>query len=501
MPSLRFPVLSSVRALSLCVGAFAAIVPLSAQCPDGAPPPCRGVRAAAAPANSIAVLYFDNLSRDTSYAYLADGLTEEIIATLGKVRRLNVKSLYASQQFRGRPSTSTAALGRALGASYLLRGSVRPTAGRVRVTYELLAAGNGTHVAGDVLERGGAEVAGVPGDIAATVATAIVGPLLPAERTILARRPTDNAEAHDLYLRALHAAESWSQQGPTAALAFLDRAIALDSGFANAWAAKAVALTMLADGYENPREMYAKVRQAAAAALQRDSTSALAWAMVGVGAVTLDYDMERWSQFSLRALALDPRLIWGHIGLGTARIVQRRLDEGRAVLRSGWDLDTLDAVAAVGFLWGFKFSGMMESLAVYLPRMRAALTAEDRQAYEGLLAFSRGDFASAARQLEWRYYGGFVAGELVRALVATGRSDAARATVDSMLAARTPGYYNALALAKAYVALGDRDRAFEWLERGREEQTWWLIWLRLDPMWEPLRADPRFAALLARTRL
>jgi TolB-like protein len=480
--------------------AIFAAAPLAAQCPDGAPPPCRGA-AARVPANSIAVLYFDNLSRDTSYAYLADGLTEEIIASLGKVRRLNVKSLYASQQFRGRPVSSPGAIGRVLGAAYLLRGSVRPAAGRVRVTYELLAAANGTHVAGDVLERGGAEVAGVPGDIAAAVATAIVGPLLPAERTILARRPTDNAEAHDLYLRALHAADSWSQQGPQAALVYLDRAIALDSGFANAYAAKAVASAMLADGFELPREAYTRVREAAGAALRRDSTSALAWAMMAIGGMTRDYDMDRVAQLSRKAIALDPQVNWGHILLGTAWIVQRRTDEALAALRRGWAVDSLDAAGAVGLLWGFQFSGMTESLAVYLPRMHAALSAEDRQAYEGLLHYYRGDFSAAAGQLNWRYYGGFVAGELVHSLVATGRSEVARATVDSMTAARTPGYYNALALAKAYVALGDRDRAFEWLDRANQEQTFWLIWLRLDPLWAPLRSDPRFDALLARTKL
>jgi TolB-like protein len=450
-------------------------------------------------ANSVAVLYFDNLSRDTSNAYLADGLTEEIIAELGKVRRLDVKSLYASQQFRGKPVPSPSAVGRALGAAFLLRGSVRPAAGGVHVTYELIRAANGAHAAGDVLDRTGAELAGAPGDIAAAVAAAIVGDLRPDERASLARRPTGNADAHDLYLRALHAADSWSQEGPRAAIDYLDRAIALDPDFANAYAAKAVAIAMLADGFESPREAYGHVREAAAAALRRDSSSALAWAMTGIGNLN-DGDMEHAAAIGQRAVALDPHLNWGHILFGTARVAQGRFDEGVPALRRGWEVDSLDAVGAVALLWGFHFAAMDDSLGLYVPRMRAALDSESAAAYRGMVFAARGDWATAAATLSWHYYGGFVAGLLVRALVATGRPDAARATVDSMLAARTRGYYNPVALAKAYAVLGDRDRAFQWLDRARQDGTMWLIWLKVDPEWAPLRGDPRFTVLLESLR-
>ena len=484
------------------LGVLAPVRPVTAQCPDGTPPPCsRPAARPAAATNSVAVLYFDNLSRDTSTAYLADGLTEEIVAALGKVRRLEVKSLFASQQVRGRPVTNPAALGRSLGAGYLVRGSVRPAAGRVRVTWELLRAATGSHLAGDVLDRTGDGLAGAPGDIAAAVGTAILGQLQPAEQALLQRRPTGNAEAHDMYLRALHAANSWSQQGPRAAIAFLDRAIALDSGFANAYAAKAVAYGMLADGYLEPAPAYAQVRAAAAEAVRRDSGTALAWAMLSLGEIPVAYEMGRVASFAQQAIALDPHLNWAHIMLGTARVAQGRATEGLEALRRGWEADTLDAVGAVALLWGFHFSGMDDSLAVYLPRMSAALDPESDRVYRGFLAAARGDQAAAAAILDWHYYGGFAAGLLARALVATGRTAAARAMVDSMLAARTPGYYNPVAIAKAYVALGETDQAFTWLERSLEERTFWLIWLRVDPEWEPLRADPRFGALVARTRL
>ena len=108
---------------------------------------------------------------------------------------------------------------------------------------------------------------------------------------------------------------------------------------------------------------------------------------------------------------------------------------------------------------------------------------------------ARGDLRGAERLLSWRYYGGFVAGTLVRVQLALGDTVAARATVDSMLEARTPGYYNPLALARAYSVLGDRDRGMEWLQRAFDERTQWLILLRRDAELAPLRADPRYTAL------
>jgi hypothetical protein len=109
---------------------------------------------------------------------------------------------------------------------------------------------------------------------------------------------------------------------------------------------------------------------------------------------------------------------------------------------------------------------------------------------------ARGDWRGAVRLLGWRYYGGaYDAGMYVRGLLALGDSVAARATVDSMLAARTPGYYNPIALARAYTALGDMDRGIEWLGRALEERTASAVWVRQYPELAPLRADPRYAAL------
>src|SRR3989442_8191277 len=139
------------------------------QCPDGPPPPCRGARAPpgrkpGVTPTSIAVLYFDNLSRDTSDAYLADGLTEEIIARLGQLERLAVKSRAAVQRFR-RSGTDPLAAARALRVARLVTGSVRRAGNRLRVTVELVRASDREHVWGDLYDRPDADLLAVEEDV------------------------------------------------------------------------------------------------------------------------------------------------------------------------------------------------------------------------------------------------------------------------------------------------------------------------------------------------
>ena len=195
---------TAVRVLLLCVCCACASVRLAfAQCPDGTPPPCAGrtVRAVAPAPNSVAVLYFDNLSRDTSDAYLADGLTDEIILRLQQVRRLEVKSRFESQRVRGRHGAAPAALGRELATRYLVGGTIQRDGGRLVVRVELTRADRGVGVWSQRFDRTGSSVLDVIDEVARGVATGVAGELLPTEAADLARRPTADPQAYEHYVR------------------------------------------------------------------------------------------------------------------------------------------------------------------------------------------------------------------------------------------------------------------------------------------------------------
>lgn len=484
----------------LALGAVALAGRLEAQCPNGTPPPCRVARtAAAAPApNSVAVLYLTNLSRDTADAYLADGLTEEIIIRLGQVSRIDVKSRYEVQRVRNQATQEPTTLGRSLHAAYLVIGSVQRSGERVRLRYEIIRTATGARVGGDVIDRASDDLLTVESEIAQQVATAITGQLLPDERTRLARPLTSDAAAYEAYLRgaqALHS--SYAEPSLRTALGWFDRAIARDSSFAAAFAAKAEVWVYLADGFVSPVEAYGQARVAGATALALDSSQALAYSMLAVSVLTLDLDTREAERLARRALAVNPRDDQAHLVLYWSRLRENRPDEGVDEARRAWLADSLFSANGNNFVEALIYARRLDSAAALVPRLRLILPPADVDAVSAMLLAAQGHVREAGHLVNWRYYGGLYGGLSVRALLAGGDTTAARATVDSMLMARRSGYYNPVALARAYAALGNVDEGIAWLQRAIEERTQFVTYLYVDEELAPLRADPRYAALLA----
>jgi TolB-like protein len=312
-----------MRTAALCfLLAVCATAQLEAQCPDGTPAPCRGP-ARAAGANSIAVLYFDNLSRDTADAYLAQGLTEELIARLGQVPRLTVKSRYAVRRYRGETDVDPAAIGRALSVAYLVTGSVQRAGDRLRVRCELARATTGNRVWGQQYERGDGDILAITEDIARSVATGVAGQLLPGERTVLSARPTENREAFE---HQVHGDVLLAQRTPASvqrAIAEYEAAARLDPHLVSAWAKIGLAYAIWLDwGWSNdglvPPDSFLTTGVAAASrALALDSLSSdawLAWGYLQIFAHPRDFAGAEAGM--RRAVALNPRNAeaWSQLG-------------------------------------------------------------------------------------------------------------------------------------------------------------------------------------------
>ena len=221
------------------------------QCADGSPPPCRATRAdpgrkpGVAP-NSVAVLYFDNLSADTTDAYLADGLTEEVAARIGDIRRLMVKqaSREGVRRLREASPDYRIPMGRAMAVRYLVEGSVRRAGPRVRVVARLVNAANGFRSWGQTYDRATTDLLSLQEDIATEVATAIAGQLAPAERSVLAERPTVNPEAHEHFLRGNYYLAKRSASSLARAVEEYEAASRLDPRFTRALARVAYAYAL-----------------------------------------------------------------------------------------------------------------------------------------------------------------------------------------------------------------------------------------------------------------
>jgi TolB-like protein len=448
------------------------------------------------------VLYFDNLSRDSADAYLADGLTEEIIVRLGQIQRLEVKSRYEVQRFRGRPVGDPALLGRTLNTANFVSGSVQKAGGRVRVRVELVRASSRARLWGDVFDRSSDDVLAIEEEIARAVVQGIAGQLLPEERSALARRPTTSAAAYDLYLRGRVLGLNTNDAALRGEIGLFEQALALDSGFAEAEAMIARAWIGLADAWAPPRQAYPLARAAAERALRADSGIAEAWVNLAAVAMWFDWAPARAESLARRAIALDARSGWGHLVHGKALLHLGLAEEAAAESELAFGLDSLFDGTTSEAVFTFLFLGRYGTAATMARRFEQ-IAPRSPFAYwlEGLVYFLQGDCDHALPVFERAQALASDSNLVIAAFVLHCRGDDTAAR--QLIAARIQGweqsrsYFRAGDVALAYAWAGDRDQAFLWLEKAFEAREGTLAYLAY-PLWLPVRDDPRFVELVRR---
>ena len=483
-------------------------VPLSAQCPDGTPPPC-GRTAAAAPAggaNSVAVLLFTNVTRDSTYAYLSEGLSSEIATSLAGVPRLEVRSPGVVRGLQRHAEGDPRLLGRRLGVRYVVEGDYQRSGERIRVSVRLVTVASGTQRWSSAYTRSSADLLAVQEDVAREVATSIAGQLLPQERTRFTARASVNPEAWDHFLRGNYQLAKRTQDGIERAVEEYAQASRLDPAFASPEARIALAWALYIDwAWPTPLpqdSMLARGLAAADRAIARDSTNADAYMARGYlhsflssrdyAQVLRDFDrslaldprnaealhqyasklgelndQKRAIAMERRALEVDPDRPVSYMVMGKSYMALRRDDEARRALDSSLTLDPLFYTSSV---------------------------------YRGQLALVHGDIAAACRDADaamhsalpgdgWRV--------MMRAACQAAQGDTASAvrTYTEMAApydtARFVPEQQAIALAYVAGRLRRADDALRWLEHSRPSGA--VLWSELlGPGYDPLRGDPRF---------
>ncbi len=489
---------------------------LVAQCPDGSPPPCRQPARAAPPApNSVAVLYFENLSADTSDAYLADGLTEEIIARLGQIERLQVKSRIAVARYR-RVTLTPSELGRTLGVAFLVNGTIRRGAKRLRVTVELVRAASGNQLWGQQYDRTDADLLAIEEGIARAVVTAVAGRLAPAERASLATRPTRSPAAYDRYLRGNYALAQRTEAGTARALAEYQAALRLDSTFASALSriAYTYALSLVYDWAVPglPAESLLDRGVAIAdRAVRLDSTSSDAWMARGVLLQFRNPTTFRGVRAAFeRAIALDPENADAHHQYGQALLRLVNDSAGEATYQRALAIDparptTLRFLALLRLLqhaypealrWADSAVAVDPTfLQVYVDRARVRRLLGDT-------AGTRRD-ADVVQQLATGGMQRWTEVTRVLADAAAGNMNEARARADRLYREAGAGdstgprlgFRESAYLAIAQVVAGEPDRALFILE---DTRRWGLLLLGQlrSPEFDVIRDQPRFQRLV-----
>jgi serine/threonine-protein kinase len=457
---------------------------------------------------SIAVLPFDNLSRDPDNAYFCEGVQDEILTRLAKVADLKVISRTSTQHFKSTPD-NLPQIAKQLGVAHILEGSVQKAGDQVRVNVQLINALTDAHLWADTFDRKLTDIFAVESEIAKTIAETLQVKLTGAERTALAARPTENSEAYELYLRGRYFLAKRSSDDLRQAINYFDQAITKDPNYAPAYAGLADGYAILLD-YANVswEDVLPKAGAAAEKALALDDNLAEAHVSLGLIFQQTDINPEKAEPEFRRAIALNPNYAAAHYFLALSVLSPRgQCDQAVAEMKRALELDPFSAImnANLGYIYyyGRRYPeaiaqlhktvelnanfGYPHLLLGFALEASGNLT-EAITEYEKLYASEKGT------ELNDRTFG---VAMLAHAYGRQGNRDKA---LQFFAQAKDPearkGKISPYAFALACLGLGETDEALAALERSYQTREAVAISnIRVDPLLDPLRGNPRFEAL------
>lgn len=454
---------------------------------------------------TLAVLPFENLTGDTEREYLADGLTEEVIASFGQLDAERVRVI-------GRTSTmaykntrkSVAEIGQELAADYLVEGSVRAENARLRVTSTLIRVRGQAQVWTASYDREPSSMLALQRELSAAIAEQVRYRLSPDHLEALRRRHTQSAEAYDLYLRGLTFMSQRTPATTRLAIEHFERATVADPHYALAWSALAMAYS---SSPVNSDAETARVRAPAREAAQHAIRAApdLAEAQFAHGYVNwmLEWNWPVAESAFRRAVDLDRRYAQAHLTLGHLLSQTNRHNEAAPYMRRARELDPLSPLTHA-LSSQVAFQARDYPAAVEHAR-QAVVVGPDLwighvmmgQAYE---ATGQPTLADRAFVIAARLSGNNSKALSMRAhlLAKTGKRADAMDVLKTLDTASRERYVPPFAFALVHAGLGNRDAMFAWLDRAHAARDIHLMFLTVDSKWDPYRDDPRFAALLSR---
>ncbi len=441
---------------------------------------------------SIAVLPFVDLSQAKDQEYFCDGISEEILDALAKVEGLRVVARTSSFSFKGK----NADVSEILNVQNVLEGSLRREGNRIRITAQLINARNGFHIWSDTFERELQGVFAVQDEITRSIVDALKIKLAiaPAVRT------PESTEAYDLYLKGLYYSNKSDEENLRKSLSFFQQALDKDPNFARAWTGIAKAWEQLADAYVRPLEAYPKVKEAASKALALDDEDAEAHSYLGEAKLLIDRDVAGAEDEIKRALQLDRNSATAHFFMSWLKLTQGDCGEGAKQIQEAEKLDPLSPMIIDSAAERYVAADRLDDA---ISAGKRVLQVDPNYIYfDSTLADAyreKGDLQEAVALYEKaQTLTHFPSAGLAIAYAKMGRLEDARRVLNQRIEKSRQQYVAADSIAAVYVALGDKEEAFRWLERAFDEHSAPMFYLACHPQFRSLRSDPRFADLLRR---
>jgi TolB-like protein/DNA-binding winged helix-turn-helix (wHTH) protein/Tfp pilus assembly protein PilF len=458
----------------------------------------------------LAVLPFENLTGDPDQEYISDGMTEELIAQLGRMNpsRLGVIARTSAMQFK-KTTKRADQIGSDLGVSYLLEGSVRTTGSRIRIAVQLIDARRESQLWAEQYERDARDLLALQREVAEAIVRQITTSLAVAPSHIGAdaHRHSTVAEAYEHYLRGRYYWSKDTADRLQKAMEHFRRAIDLDPSYALAYSGVADTYTLLgSDGFLPMSEAYPLGRTAALKALELDDT--LGEAHNSLAAVTADYywDWAEADRHFKRAIALNPNYVTALRFYSFYLAYMGRPEEALAIAERARRVDPVSAEAQMNVGVILYFARRYDEALVEI-RETLELAPDFGPAHIMLgriyLATGTPDRAVEALERAQRIMGRRpdVLTPHASALARAGRQREARTMLAELRQLSSPRPAAPIRVALVHIALGETDRAFEWLDKACEARDWQMALLNVEPAFDVLRKDQRFAALVERVGL
>jgi TolB-like protein/Flp pilus assembly protein TadD len=450
---------------------------------------------------SIAVLPFDNLSGDPQNAYFSEGIQDEILTRLAKIAELKVISRTSTQRFRSAPN-DLRQIARQLGVANILEGSVQKANDQVRVNVQLINALTDAHLWADTYDRKLTDIFAVETEIAKTVADVLQAKLTGSEQHVIAARPTENAEAHQLYLKGRFFWNKRTGNDLKKSIDYFQQAIAADPNYALGYAGVADAYVFL-PGYTAgaPRDCYPKAMAAAKKALELDETLAEAHTTLALAIWYYDFDFTQAIREFQRAIELNPNYAIAHQQYGNNTLsAMGRFDDAIAEGKRAIELDPLSLVINADLGADYYFARRYDEA---IAQLRKTLEMDPGYYYAYVTLGEALEMKGAPEPAVAEYQKAralnddpFVLGLLAHIYAASGNKTEALKILDQLKELSKERYVAAYSFALVYLGLGDKEQALHWLGQSYQDRGGADVgWIRVDHLLDPLHGDPRFEAL------
>jgi TolB-like protein/DNA-binding winged helix-turn-helix (wHTH) protein/Tfp pilus assembly protein PilF len=454
---------------------------------------------------SLVVLPFENLSADKDQAYFADGMTDELIAHLAKIRSLRVISRTSSMEYKGAHKTLSQ-IARDLKVDSVVEGTVLRSGDRVRITAELVQVATDRHLWAETYESQLGDILTLQSHVASAIVNEIRVKLTPEDQVRLATTHQVSTQSYENYLKGRYYWNKRSQEGLTKAIDYFQLAIEQDPNYALAYAGLADCYSIIGSvivGTVPALEVAPKARAAALKSLELDNT--LAEAQTSLATVRFNYDWD-WNAAASgfrRAVELNPSYATAYQRNSLYLMSMGRTSESIAEMNRAHDLDPLSI--SMNFSLGSRlylareYDQAIEQLRntidmdpdFVLPHLVLGQAYEQKRMYDQAITELRraADISQSSPP---------AVAALARAYAVSGRTTEARKLLDQLMEQSKKRYVSPFYVAIVYAGLGENDQALDWIEKAYQDRSNAIVFAKVDPQLDTLRSTPRFQSLLHR---